>query len=93
MNGRGPCSQVVDGMAVLGVAAIAAAASCEDAYDLARAHGEARSTTRLVPLTVDGPIYASSMVMLDSARRAALARSLLGLGIPATLGRRTCRMA
>ena len=40
-------------------------------------------TARLVPLTVDGLIYASSMVMLDSARRAvpvsALARWLLGL--------------
>jgi uncharacterized protein DUF2637 len=41
------------------------------------------------PLTVDGLIYASSMVMLDSARRKApvpaLARWLLGLGIAATL--------
>jgi Protein of unknown function (DUF2637) len=46
-------------------------------------------TARLVPLTVDGLIYASSMVMLDSARRKApvpgLARWLLGLGITATL--------
>jgi Protein of unknown function (DUF2637) len=43
----------------------------------------------MVPLTVDGLIYASSMVMLDSARRktpvSALARWLLGLGIAATL--------
>jgi hypothetical protein len=43
----------------------------------------------MVPLTVDGLIYASSMVMLDSARREvpvpALARWLLGLGIAATL--------
>jgi hypothetical protein len=43
----------------------------------------------MVPLTVDGLIYATSMVMLDSARRAtqvpALARWLLGLGIAATL--------
>jgi hypothetical protein len=42
-----------------------------------------------VPLTVDGLIYASSMVMLDSPRRKAsvpaLARWLLGLGIAATL--------
>jgi hypothetical protein len=42
-----------------------------------------------VPLTVDGLIYASSMVMLDCARRKtpvpALARWLLGLGITATL--------
>jgi hypothetical protein len=75
--------------AVVGVAAIAAVASCEHAYDLVRAHGEAGWTARLVPLTVDGLIYASSMVMLDSARRAVpvpvLARWLLGLGIAATL--------
>jgi hypothetical protein len=42
-----------------------------------------------VPLTVDGLVYASSMVMLDAARRMtpvpALARWLLGLGITATL--------
>jgi hypothetical protein len=75
--------------AVLGVAAVAAAASYEHAYELVRAHGEAGWTARLVPLTVDGLIYASSMVMLDSARRKtrvpALARWLLGLGIAATL--------
>src|SRR5690349_19875728 len=43
----------------------------------------------MVPLTVDGLIYASSMVMLDSARRKTrvpmLTRWLLGLGIAATL--------
>jgi hypothetical protein len=75
--------------AVLGVAAVAAVASYEHAYDLVRAHGEAGWTARLVPLTVDGLIYASSMVMLDSARCKtpvpALARWLLGLGIAATL--------
>jgi hypothetical protein len=76
-------------VAVLGVAAVAAVASYEDAYDLVRAHGESGWTARLVPLTVDGLIYASSMVMLDSARRKdpvpGLARWLLGLGIAATL--------
>ena len=75
--------------AVLGVAAVAAVASYEHAYDLVRAHGETGWTARMVPLTVDGLIYASSMVMLDSARRStpvpALARWLLGLGIAATL--------
>ena len=73
-------------VAVIGVAAVA---SYEHAYDLVRAHGEAGWTARLVPLTVDGLIYASSMVMLDCARRKApvpaLARWLLGLGITATL--------
>ena len=75
--------------AVVGVAAVAAAASYEHAYELVPAHGEAGWTARLVPLTVDGLIYASSMVMLDAARRKtpvpALARWLLGLGIAATL--------
>jgi hypothetical protein len=73
--------------AVIGVAAIAAMASYEHAYALVRAHGETGWTGRLIPLTADGLIYASSMVMLDSARRGvrvpALARWLLGLGIVA----------
>jgi hypothetical protein len=75
--------------AVIGVAAIAAVVSYEHAGNLVRAHGETGWTARLIPLTVDGLIYASSMVMLDSARRGArvptLARWLLGLGIVATL--------
>jgi hypothetical protein len=75
--------------AVVCVAAVAAVASYEHAYALVRAHGETGWIGRLVPLTVDGLIYASSMVMLDSARREArvpaLARWLLGMGIAATL--------
>jgi hypothetical protein len=43
----------------------------------------------LVPLTVDGLIFATSMVMLGSARHKvpvpALARCLLGVGIAVTL--------
>jgi hypothetical protein len=74
--------------AVVGVA-VAAVASYEHAYALVRVHGGAGWTGRLIPLTVDGLIYASSMVMQDSARRKApvpaLARWLLGLGIAATL--------
>ena len=58
-------------VAVVGVAAVPAVASYEHAYDLVRAHGEAGWTARLVPLPVDGLIYANSMVMLDSARRLA----------------------
>ena len=53
--------------AVIGVAAVAAVASYEHAYALVRAHGEAGLTGRLVPLTVDGLIYASSMVMRAGA--------------------------
>jgi hypothetical protein len=74
---------------VLGVAAVAAVVSYEHASALVRAHGESGWTGRLIPLTVDGLIYASSMAMLDSARRGArvpaLARWLLGMGIIATL--------
>jgi Protein of unknown function (DUF2637) len=76
-------------LAVLGVAGIAAIVSYEHASELVGAHGESGWTGRLIPLTVDGLIYASSMVMLDSAWRGvrvpALARWLLGLGIVATL--------
>jgi hypothetical protein len=68
---------------------VAAVASYEHAYELVRAHGETGWAARLIPLTVDGLIYASSMVMLDSARCKtpvpALARCLLGLGTTATL--------
>jgi len=49
----------------------------------------AQRTAHLIPLTVDGLIWASSMVLLDSARRGArmpaLSRWLLGVGIVATL--------
>jgi hypothetical protein len=75
--------------AVIGVAVVAAVVSYEHAYALVRARGETGWTGRLIPLTVDGLIWASSMVMLDSARRGArlpaLARWLLGFGIAATL--------
>ena len=76
-------------IAVIGVAAVAAVVSYEHSEDLVRAHGETGWTARLIPLTVDGLIYASSMVMLDSTRRRmpvpVLGRWLLGLGIAATL--------
>jgi hypothetical protein len=75
--------------AVIGVAVVAAVVSYEHAYALVRAHGGDGWTARLIPLTVDGLIWASSMMMLDSARRKVsvpvLARWLLGLGITATL--------
>src|SRR5260370_33067399 len=69
-------------------AGVAAMASCEHAHALVRAHGQAGRTGRPVPLTMDGRIYVTSIVTLDSARRKvpvrALARRLLGLGIAAT---------
>ena len=50
------------------VAGAAAMASCEHACALVRAHGEAARTGRPVLLTMDGLIYAASIVMPDSAR-------------------------
>jgi hypothetical protein len=55
-------------LAVVGVAVVAAVVSYEHASALVREHGESGWAGRLIPLTVDGLINASSMVMLDSAR-------------------------
>lgn len=89
MPGTGTVIRWSTAAAVIGVAAVAAVVSYQHAYALVRAHGETGWTAHLIPLTVDGLIWASSMVMLDSARRGArvpaLARWLLGLGIAATL--------
>src|ERR1700734_1597243 len=89
MTGADRITRLSTAAAVIGVAAVAAVVSYEHAYALVRAHGETGWTAHLIPLTVDGLIYASSMVMLDSARRnrpvPSLARWLLGLGIAATL--------
>lgn len=89
MTGTGKAIRWSTAAAVIGVAVVAAVVSYEHAYALVRAHGEAGWTAHLIPLTGDGLIWASSMVMLDSARRGArvpaLARWLLGLGIAATL--------
>jgi hypothetical protein len=75
--------------AVLAVAAIAAYVSYWHAYAVVRAHGESGITARLEPATIDGLVYASSMVVLYAARHRipvpSLARWLLGLGIAATL--------
>ncbi len=75
--------------AVLAVAGIAAYVSYWHAYAVVRAHGESGITARLEPATIDGLVYASSMVILYAARHRApvpwLARWLLGLGIAATL--------
>ena len=75
--------------AVLAVAAIAAYVSYWHAYAVVRAHGENGITARLEPATIDGLVYASSMVVLSAARHRvpvpSLARCLLGLGIAATL--------
>lgn len=74
---------------VLALVAVAAVVSYNHAYWLVSHHGESGIVARLEPLTVDGLIYASSMVMLDSARRQLtvprVAWALLSLGIAATL--------
>ena len=75
--------------AVLAVAGIAAYVSYWHAYAVVRAYGETGITAQLEPATIDGLVYASSMVILHAARHRlpvpALARWLLGLGIMATL--------
>jgi hypothetical protein len=57
---------------------------------LVRSHGESGATARLVPFTVDGLIWAASMVILDASRRTqpipSLAKWSLGVGIAATIG-------
>ena len=89
MAGTGTAIRWSTAAAVIGGAMVAAVVSYEHAYALVHGHGETGWTAHLIPLTVDGLIWASSMVMLDSARRGApvpaLARWLLGLGIAATL--------
>ena len=76
-------------VAVLAVASVAAYVSYWHAYAVVRTHGESGLTARLEPATIDGLVYASSMVILYAARHGSpvprLARWLLGLGIAATL--------
>jgi hypothetical protein len=61
--------QVVGCGAVVGVAEVAAVVSCEHASALVRAHGESGWTARLIPLTVDGLIYSSSMARSSAVMR------------------------
>jgi hypothetical protein len=81
--------RVSTAVAVLAVAGVAAYVSYWHAYAVVRAHGESGVTARLEPATIDGLVYASSMVVLYAARHRLpvppLARWLLGLGIAATL--------
>jgi Protein of unknown function (DUF2637) len=77
-------------LAVLAVADVAAIISYQHAYELVRSHGETGMTARLLPFTVDGLIWAASMVVLDASRRnhrvPLLAAWSLGAGIVATVG-------
>ena len=71
------------------VALVAAFVSYRHALTVVRAHGESGALALAYPLTIDGMIYASSMVLLNAARRGAerpwLAYAALGIGIAATL--------
>src|ERR1700742_4988526 len=77
-------------LAVVAVALVAAVISYQHASELVRAHGESGVTARLLPFTVDGLIWAASMVVLDASRRGRpgprLAAWSLGAGICATVG-------
>jgi hypothetical protein len=82
--------RITTALAVVAVAVVAAVISYQHAFELVRAHGESGLTARLLPFTVDGLIWAASMVVLDASRRnqpaPRLAASSLGAGICATVG-------
>lgn len=75
--------------AVVAVAGVVGYISYEHAVAVVRWAGETGAIAWLYPVTVDGLIYAASMVLLDAARRGErahlLARVMLGAGIAATL--------
>jgi hypothetical protein len=74
---------------VLLVAAIAAVVSFVHIEHLASSHGQTVLAAYLLPVSVDGTVAASSLVMLRAARAGlgtpALARLMLGLAVVATL--------
>jgi hypothetical protein len=74
---------------VLAVAGIAAYISYWHAYAVVREYGESGVTALLEPATIDGLVYASSMVILHAARHQLpvprLARWMLALGVAASL--------
>lgn len=76
-------------LVVCGVAVIAAIVSYRHAYAVVTDYGESGITAIMIPLTIDGLVYAASMVILHAARVGAksppLAWMLLWLGITATL--------
>ena len=82
--------RITTALAVTAVAVVAAVISYQHAYELVRSHGESGMTARLLPFTVDGLIWAASMVVLDASRRRQpvprLAVWSLGARIVATVG-------
>ena len=82
-------ARVLTGLAVFAVAVIAGIVSYSHIQALALAHGYTPGTARLLPLSVDGLVLASALVLLVEARaqRPAprLARTGLWIAIGATL--------
>lgn len=82
--------RITTALAVVAVAGVAAIISYQHAYELVTSHGEVGLTARLLPFTVDGLIWAASMVVLDASRRnhrvPRLAACSLAAGIVATVG-------
>lgn len=82
--------RITTALAVVAVAGVAAIISYQHAYELVTTHGETGLTARLLTFTVDGLIWAASMVVLDASRRnrpvPLLAKWSLAVGIVATIG-------
>jgi Protein of unknown function (DUF2637) len=82
--------RITTALAVAAVAGVAAVISYQHAYELVTSHGETGLTARLLPFTVDGLIWAASMVVLDASRRhhpvPPLAMWSLAVGIVVTIG-------
>lgn len=74
---------------VLALGLVAAVVSYQHALDVALSHGQYGRTAQLTPLTIDGVVLASGMVLLACAREGRRAPKLayftLALGIGATL--------
>ena len=74
----------------LAVVAVAAIISHLHAYELVTSHGRTGITAHLLPFTVDGLIWAASMVVPDASRRhhpvPSLAKWSLAVGIVAGIG-------
>jgi hypothetical protein len=82
--------RITTALAVVAVAGVAAIISYQHAYELVTSDGETGVTAHLLPFTVDGLIWAASMVVLDASRRhhpvPRLAVWSLATGIVATIG-------
>lgn len=82
--------RITTAVAVVAVAGVAAIISYQHAYELVTTHGETGLTAHLLPFTVDGLIWAASIVVLDASRLhhpvPPLAKWSLAIGIVATIG-------